>query len=84
MRRLSWLVEDAFVPLVKLHPAVNEVIPVSARRWRREFLSPRACADIGAFAARLRSHQYDKIVDTQGLAAHRIDDPDRAWRTPRL
>jgi heptosyltransferase-1 len=65
--RLSWLVEDAFVPLVKLHPAVNEVIPVSARRWRREFFSPRAYVDIGAFAARLRSHQYDKIVDTQGL-----------------
>ncbi|MGZ5836833.1 MAG: lipopolysaccharide heptosyltransferase I, partial [Xanthobacteraceae bacterium] len=65
--KFSWLVEDAFVPLVKLHPAVNEVIPVSARRWRRQILSPRAWGSIGAFVRRLRANTYDKIIDTQGL-----------------
>ena len=32
--RFSWLVEEAFAPLVRLHPAVDDVIPVAARRWR--------------------------------------------------
>ncbi len=66
--RLSWVVEDAFVPLAKLHPAVNEVIPVSSRRWRKRLLSPFAWGDIRRFIVRLRAKQYDKVVDTQGLA----------------
>jgi heptosyltransferase-1 len=66
--RFSWVVEEAFVPLAKLHPAVNEVIPVSSRRWRKQLLSPSAWGDIRKFAAGLRAKKYDKIVDTQGLA----------------
>ncbi|HVG51935.1 MAG TPA: lipopolysaccharide heptosyltransferase I [Xanthobacteraceae bacterium] len=65
--RLSWVVEDAFVPLAKLHPAVDEVIPVSSRRWRKQLLSPFVWGDIRRFIVRLRAKQYDKIVDTQGL-----------------
>ncbi len=30
------MVEEAFAPLVRLHPAVNEVIPVAVRRWRAD------------------------------------------------
>src|SRR5690348_9414774 len=33
--RFAWVVEEAFAPLVALHPAVSEVIPVAARAWRR-------------------------------------------------
>lgn len=66
--RFSWVVEEAFVPLAKLHPAVDEVIPVSSRRWRKQLLSPGAWGDIRRFAKGLRAKQYDKIVDTQGLA----------------
>jgi ADP-heptose:LPS heptosyltransferase len=41
--RFSWVVEEAYAPLVRLHPAVDEVIPVAARRWRgSRLLSPRA------------------------------------------
>jgi heptosyltransferase-1 len=65
--RLSWVVEDAFVPLAKLHPAVDEVIAVSSRRWRREIFLPGAWAAASGFARRLRSRKYDQIVDTQGL-----------------
>jgi heptosyltransferase-1 len=31
----TWLVEEAFAPLVALHPAVDAVLPVAWRRWRR-------------------------------------------------
>ncbi len=34
--RISWLVEEAFAPLVRLHAGVDVVIPVASRRWRRE------------------------------------------------
>ena len=32
--RFGWVVEEAFAPLVRLHPAVDEVVPVASRRWR--------------------------------------------------
>src|SRR5262249_12671807 len=31
--RIAWVVEEAFAPLARLHPAVDEVIPVASRRW---------------------------------------------------
>ena len=32
--RIGWVVEEAFAPLVRLHGAVDSVIPVASRRWR--------------------------------------------------
>ena len=37
--RFAWVVEEAFAPLVRLHPAVSEVIPVATRRWRTKVLA---------------------------------------------
>src|SRR5580693_4771636 len=36
--RFAWVVEEAFAPLVRLHPAVDEVVPVASRRWRHALL----------------------------------------------
>ncbi|HEX5166742.1 MAG TPA: hypothetical protein VFV93_15160, partial [Thermomicrobiales bacterium] len=49
--RFSWLVEEAFAPLVRLHPAVAEVIPVATRRWRRSIYIPETWREM-ANAAR--------------------------------
>ena len=38
--RFAWVVEEAFAPLVRLHPAVDDVIPVASRRWRRSLPGP--------------------------------------------
>lgn len=66
--RLAWVVEDAFAPLVRLHPAVDEVIPVAMRRWRGgRLLQPPVWSEIGAFRRTLRSRDYDLVIDTQGL-----------------
>ncbi len=65
--RLAWLVEEAFVPLVRLHPAVNEVIPVAWRRWRKSLYSPATLAEIAASLRAIRARRYDEIVDSQGL-----------------
>ena len=63
----SWLVEEQFAPLVRLHPAVAEVIPVAWRRWRKSVLAPVTMAELSKSFGALRARQYDDIVDTQGL-----------------
>src|SRR5262245_17443138 len=65
--RFSWLVEEAFAPLVRLHPAVDEVIAVAGRRWRAAPLAPATWREVTTFVRGLRAHRYDAIVDTQGL-----------------
>jgi lipopolysaccharide heptosyltransferase I len=65
--RFSWLVEEAFAPLVRLHPAVNEVIPVAWRRWRKSLYAPGTLAEIIGSLAAIRARRYDEIVDSQGL-----------------
>jgi heptosyltransferase-1 len=63
----AWLVEEAFAPLVRLHPAVTEVIPVAWRRWRRSLYAPATIAEIGESLRAIRTRKYDAIVDSQGL-----------------
>jgi heptosyltransferase I len=65
--RFSWVVEEAFAPLVRLHPAVAEAIPVAARRWRRAAFTPETWRELARFVRTLRRREYDEIVDTQGL-----------------
>ena len=65
--RFAWVVEEAFAPLVRLHPAADEVIPVASRRWRKSFLGASTWREIGEFRRALRVHHYDAIIDTQGL-----------------
>ena len=76
--RFSWVVEEAFAPLVALHPASSEVIPVAWRRWRRGIVAPRTWREIASFLRMLRNRGYDEIIDTQGLlesGAHRAARP---------
>jgi heptosyltransferase-1 len=64
---ISWLVEEAYAPLVALHPAVDEVIPVAWRRWRKRLLAPQTWREIGAWRRRIGARPFDRIIDTQGL-----------------
>jgi heptosyltransferase-1 len=66
-QRLSWVVEEPFAPLARLHPAIAEVIPVATRRWRSHLLSAATWREIAAFRTKLRAHHFDRVVDTQGL-----------------
>ena len=65
--RLTWLVEEAFAPLVRLHPAVNEVIPVAWRRWRKSLYAPATMSEIATSLGGIRGRRYDDIIDSQGL-----------------
>lgn len=63
----SWLVEEAFAPLVRLHPAVSQVIPVAWRRWRKSLYAPSTLSEIAGSLRTIRDGHFDGIVDTQGL-----------------
>jgi len=63
----DWVVEEAFQEVPGWHPAINEVIPVALRRWRkslRESLIGREWRDC---KKRLRDNRYDCVIDAQGL-----------------
>jgi heptosyltransferase-1 len=79
--RMSWLVEEAYAPLVALHPAVDEVIPVAWRRWRRRLHAPQIWREIGEWRRRLGAKPFDRIIDTQGLIRTAI--MSRVARGPR-
>ncbi len=65
--RFAWLVEEAFAPLVALHPAVGEVIPVAWRRWRRSLYAPATLSEITGNLRAIRAPRYADIIDNQGL-----------------
>jgi heptosyltransferase-1 len=65
--RIGWVVEEAFAPLVILHRAVDSVIPVASRRWRRALFSPATWREIGAFSQAMREQPHETVIDAQGL-----------------
>jgi heptosyltransferase-1 len=64
---IDWVVEEGFAELPRLHPAINRVIPVAIRRWRKSLYSPATWREITAFRKALRAEQYDAVIDSQGL-----------------
>jgi heptosyltransferase I len=63
----DWVVEENFVEIPGWHQAVNLVIPIALRRWRKTPFYPTNIREIQAFWQRLRAEQYDYILDVQGL-----------------
>ncbi len=64
--KIDWVIEESFIELAQIHPAINKVIPVALRRWRRN-LSLKILQEIKAFISNLREYKYDYVVDAQGL-----------------
>jgi heptosyltransferase-1 len=65
--QIDWVVEEAYVNLVKLQPKVNKVIPFALRRWRKNIKDKTVRQEIKQFYRELRLDAYDFIFDTQGL-----------------
>jgi len=65
--RLAWVVEEDYVPLARLHPGVDEVIPVATRRWRGKLFTPATWREIVGFRNIIRARSYQAAIDTQGL-----------------
>ncbi|MDR1853675.1 MAG: lipopolysaccharide heptosyltransferase I [Azoarcus sp.] len=65
--RFDWVVEEAFAEIPAWHPAVDKVIPVALRRWRRNPFAAATRAEWRAYRAAVGATAYDLIIDAQGL-----------------
>ncbi|MDO8348156.1 MAG: lipopolysaccharide heptosyltransferase I [Rugosibacter sp.] len=64
---IDWVVEEAFAAIPRLHPGIDQVIPVALRRWRKTPLAAATWREVAAFRRTLAAQAYDLIIDTQGL-----------------
>ncbi|MBF4888047.1 lipopolysaccharide heptosyltransferase RfaC, partial [Cronobacter malonaticus] len=65
--RFDWVVEEGFAQIPSWHPAVERVLPVAIRRWRKAWFSAPVKAERRAFRDALRAVNYDAVIDAQGL-----------------
>ncbi|QFH69286.1 lipopolysaccharide heptosyltransferase RfaC [Enterobacter sp. E76] len=65
--RFDWVVEEGFVQIPGWHPAVDRVIPVAIRRWRKAWFSSDIRAERETFRKLLTAVRYDAVIDAQGL-----------------
>ncbi|MEZ3501048.1 lipopolysaccharide heptosyltransferase RfaC [Pantoea sp. KPR_PJ] len=65
--RFDWVVEENFAQIPTWHPAVDNVLPVAIRRWRKHWFGSQQREERVCFKRALQSRQYDVIIDAQGL-----------------
>ncbi|WP_144170236.1 lipopolysaccharide heptosyltransferase I [Pseudomonas sp. Kh13] len=65
--RFDWVVEEGFAEIPSWHPAVDQVIPVAIRRWRKNLWRTIKSGEWKAFKQRVRERKYDLVIDAQGL-----------------
>lgn len=65
--QFDWIVEENFVEIPHWHNAVNRVIPIAIRRWRKNWLKKSVWQEIIAFRNQLQEQKYNVVIDAQGL-----------------
>ena len=65
--KFDWVVEEGFAQIPSWHAAVERVIPVAIRRWRKAWFSAPIKAERKAFREALQAKNYDAVIDAQGL-----------------
>lgn len=65
--RVDWVAEQSFAEIPRWHAAVDRVIPVALRRWRKAWWSAPVRAEWKAYLRLLREREYDLVIDSQGL-----------------
>ena len=63
----DWVVEEAFTEIPSWHPAVERVIPVALRRWKRTLFQTLFNSEFRNFRRNLKKQHYDLVIDAQGL-----------------
>jgi len=65
--QIDWLVEAPFAAIPALHGAVQRVLPLAWRKWRKRLWAAQTRAAMAALRAELRLERYDLVLDLQGL-----------------
>lgn len=65
--QLDWVVEGAFLDLVKHHPTVHRTIPANLRLWRKNPIRSIVSDVWGDLKKQIQQEDYDVVIDAQGL-----------------
>ncbi len=65
--RFDWVVEEAFSEVPGWHPAVERVLPIAIRRWRKQPFTSFSGPEWRDFRRSLGAVHYDRVIDAQGL-----------------
>ena len=65
--KIDWLVEEPFAAIPAWHPAVQKIIPIAMRRWKKNLTRQMTWKEISSARQTLRQTPYDLIIDSQGL-----------------
>lgn len=65
--RFDWVVEENFAQIPGWHPAVDQVLPVAIRRWRKHWFGIQQREERVQFKRVLQARTYDLVIDAQGL-----------------
>ncbi|CAI1068691.1 MAG: lipopolysaccharide heptosyltransferase RfaC [Serratia grimesii] len=65
--RFDWVVEEGFSQIPTWHPAVDRVIPVAIRRWRKNWFGSETRQQRCDFKRVVQVRDYDVVIDAQGL-----------------
>ena len=65
--QFDWVVEENFAEIPRWHSAVNQVIPIALRRWRKQPFCAETKNAWTNYRTLLQENQYDAVIDAQGL-----------------
>lgn len=65
--QIDWVIEKNFAEIPLWHSAVNRVIPIELRHWRKQLGKRQTWFDYFAYKHQLQSIEYDAVIDAQGL-----------------
>jgi heptosyltransferase-1 len=63
----DWLVDESFEEIPRWHPAIDQVITIPLRRWRKHWKKAWQQGEIKSALQKIRANTYDLIIDAQGL-----------------
>lgn len=65
----DWVVEERFQAIPAWHPAVDRVIPIALRKWKKSRNKNlfKIFSAVKAFKRILNEYSYDLVIDAQGL-----------------
>lgn len=65
--RIEWVVERPFAAIPKMNPAVDDVIPIAWRKWRKSLFAVETRRAMAEFHDALTMDPWDLVIDCQGL-----------------
>jgi len=65
--KISWLIRPEFVPLLKNHPYLTDIIIFDRKFLGRAWYNPRAFGSLLSLIWKLHRSKFDLVIDLQGL-----------------